>query len=410
MQLNLLLFPMIVVGSLCLCVNASAQTGGEADSLRVTKDPIKINILGSYYEQDGIHSPVTGGTGTEYLTNIAPSIGVIYPLDSIRTLMLDAAIDFYSSASSDNINNPYLDPKHVSSASAHDARQYGTLTYKVKNKQKHTERSVFAGLSSEYDVNGISFGVKFQKADKEENKDISISAKYFYDDWRLIYPSEFRGGSEQLLPTDKRHTLSFSVTGSLNINKRMKAALTLDGVYQKGILSTPFHRVYFSDIPEAKIEILPGERIKFPIGLRYNYHLADFIILKTFNRLYVDTWGLTAFTTKIEVPIKINSVLRVYPFYRMHIQQQASYFAPYQESLSTDMFYTSDYDLSSFTSHKLGLGLSIEPLFGFARAKVPFKHRSVAMFKGIDLRFANYSRSDGLSAWLVTAGVRFEIK
>ena len=82
------------------------------------------------------------------------------------------------------------------------------------------------------------------------------------------------------------------------------------------------------------------------------------MILKTFYRYYSDTWGVTANTFEITMPIKLPNDFRIYPFYRYHIQKQTSYFAEYQEHLSTDEFYTSDFDLSSFSSHKYGLGIS----------------------------------------------------
>lgn len=102
---------------------AQDQTDSEK---KVKLDDIEINILGSYYEQDGNHSPVTGGQGTELLDNIAPSITVVVPLDTIQTIDFTGGIDVYSSASSDNIDNPYLVANHISGESSQDTRVYGT--------------------------------------------------------------------------------------------------------------------------------------------------------------------------------------------------------------------------------------------------------------------------------------------
>jgi hypothetical protein len=392
-----------------LGILVSVSSSAQEDSTKVKLDDIEISFLGSYYEQDGNHSPVTGGIGTEQLTNIAPTFSINIPIDTVRTITFDGAVDFYSSASSDNINNPFLDPGHVSSASAHDSRIYGTLGYKRKNNQKNTTKGIFVGASAEYDVSSVSGGVSFSKSSKDHNKDISLKASYFFDNWSLIYPVEFRNGSEQYLTTDLRHSFNFSATGSVVINKRMSASLTTDAVVQRGMLSTPFHRVYFSDAANAKIEQLPGQRFKMPIGLRFNYHLTDFLILKTFYRFYFDNWGLTAHTLKAELPIKLGNTFRLYPFYRFHVQSAADYFSPHGEASVLDTYFTSDYDLSGLTSNKVGVGLSIAPLYGLLRYKRIFKKDKLGILKSIDFRYANYSRSDGFKANTYSIALKMNI-
>jgi len=381
----------------------------QRDSAKIQLDDIQINFLSTYYQQDGNHSAVTGGVGTEQLTNLAPAISVIIPFDTVRTITLDGAVDFYSSASSDNINNPYLDPNHVSGASSKDSRQYYTVGYKKKKKENRSEKGISLGLSSEYDVTSFSAGGSWSKESKDHNKDFSIKAHYYFDDWKLIYPVEFRLGNDNYLPTDKRHTFSFSGTGNFVLNKKMSLGISADVVAQSGMLSTPFHRVYFNDYNEAKIEILPALRIKVPIAIRLNYHITNNLIIKSFYRFYSDSWGISGHTMKLELPIKIKQGLRLYPFVRYHSQIGARYFAKSGEHSITEQYYTSDFDLSGLSSFKYGLGFSIDPLYGIGRFKGPFKKR-LTMFKGFDLRVANYSRSDGFTAWMITTGLRFKVQ
>ena len=115
------------------------------DSSKIKLKDIEVNFIASYYEQDGNHSPVTGGIGTEYLTNMAPTLSIKVPLDSFRTLNVDGGVDFYSSASSDNISNPYLDPDQVSGASAEDERSYVNIDYSKKKGQ--FEKGISGGVS-----------------------------------------------------------------------------------------------------------------------------------------------------------------------------------------------------------------------------------------------------------------------
>ena len=101
MQLKLILFVICIF----LGLVPSAQI--LSDTSKVHLEDVSIDFLFNYYEQDGIHSPVTGGLGTEKLNNIAPSVIVNIPIDTLRSISYSGGVDYYSSASSDNINNPY---------------------------------------------------------------------------------------------------------------------------------------------------------------------------------------------------------------------------------------------------------------------------------------------------------------
>ena len=86
--------------------------------------------------------------------------------------------------------------------------------------------------------------------------------------------------------------------------------------------------------------------------------------------------------------------------FRYYTQQQSKYFAPYEGHVSTDKFYTSDYDLSTFTANQYG--------FGFGYTDI-FTNTKIWKFglKNIDFRYNHYDRSDGLSANIFTFGVKF---
>ena len=384
------------------------QSWAQEDTTKVKLEDITIDFLASYYQQDGNHSPVTGGIGTEELTNIAPAIIVNIPLDSVKSISFNGGVDFYSSASTDNINNPFLDPNHVSGASASDARAYVTVGWKKKNKKTNSERSIYAGLSSEFDVFSLSGGASFLKSSKDNNRSFYAKAMYFFDYWKLIYPVEFRNGEVSYLNTNIRHSFNLSLTGSTNLNKRMSFSVTTDFVAQTGLLSTPFHRVYFQNQELPRIEMLPSSRFKVPVGLRLNYHATDFLIVKTFYRYYWDNWSLTGHTAEITLPIKISQAFRVYPFYRYSSQNGARYFAGFGEHLESEEFFTSDFDLSTLSSHKYGLGISVQPLFGFFRFGGGKKNR-VTLVKAMDLRYAYYQRSDGLKAGVISFEMKINI-
>ena len=82
----------------------------ESDSTIVFKkrvlEHIEVDFLASYYNQDGEHSAVSGGIGSEKLSDMASNIVISIPLNDDDVLTVDGGISAYSSASSSNIN-PY---------------------------------------------------------------------------------------------------------------------------------------------------------------------------------------------------------------------------------------------------------------------------------------------------------------
>lgn len=396
-------YSLLFLCFLLVSVAGFAQTN---DTAKVHLDDITLDFVSSYYSQDGNNSPVTGGRGTEQLTDFANVVTINIPTDTIRSLNIKGGIDFYSSASSDNINNPFLLPNHISGASGSDARKYLTVGKKVKNNQKRTQVGYSGGVSQEFDVLSLSIGGSFSKMSKDKNKELSFHANYFYDTWTLIYPYELRGNGIDVLSTNIRKSLSLTTTASSVINKKMQASISSDIVYQSGLLSTPFHRVYFQEQSSAKIEYLPASRLKLPLALRFNYSIRHNLILRTYFRYYWDSWNINAQTYNIELPVKISNYFTVYPFYRHHTQTAAKYFAAYKEHSLTEEFYTSDYDLAGLSSNKYGLGVRIAPLYGIGRFKISDK-RGIALFKSMDIRYSQYKRSNGLTASIISFGLNF---
>ncbi len=381
----------------------------------------EINILSSYYDQDGNHSPVTGGTGTEQLTDFTPTIIVNVPLDSAKQLSINFGIDFYSSASTDNIDD-------VSSTSSSDSREHVDFSYTQRLPYRRETFTVSGGLSSEYDVNSVSFGGSWTKESKDGNRELSFNGKAFLDKWKIYSPDEFRsqgvGDGQQ---SDSRNSYAFGIGYGQILSKRLQASISGEIVYQDGMLSTPFHRVFFNDGVDVsglterqlinssklrRVENLPGTRVKLPFGIRLNYYASDFIVLRSHYRFYWDDFGIVGNTFDLEAPLKITPFFSVIPFYRYHTQTTADYFKPFGEHLDGETtYFTSDNDLAGLNSHKAGIGIRYSPVYGVGRFKFPgFKDGTLVNFKGIDLRFAKYHRSDGLDAWIASFDLSFGIK
>jgi hypothetical protein len=398
-----------------LFLNSQAQDDKEYK--KKVLEQTEIDLLYSYYKQDGDHSAVTGGKGTEEITNHAPIMIVSTPLSDDEVLTVEGGVDYYTSASSSMIN-PF-DGKssngkfEYSGASEKDARAHLDVTYEKSNDSRTKTWGLMAGLSNEYDYTSFNLGASLNKSFNDNNTEFGAKVRAYIDNWKILYPSEFRG-NDSFVKLDKSNRNSYSLSLSLAqiLSRNLQVVFMTDLVYQTGLLSTPYQRVYFSDKPITTqqnfelahdIERLPDTRFKLPIGMRLSYYVNDIFTVRTFYRFYTDDWGLSAHTASIEVPIKLNRNFMFYPTYRYHTQTGVDYFAAKGEHLSTEKYYTSDYDLSDISSHQVGFGFRYEPVYSI------MKFGSKLKMKSIDFRYNNYKRSDDLKADIVSLAIKFTL-
>lgn len=467
--------------------------GQEKDTTVVFKKRVlestEVDFMFSYYDQDGVHSSVSGGIGSEKLDDLATNIIVAMPLNDDDVLTVDLGLSAYSSASSSNIN-PFNStsgasggggggdddegdddggggasgsgptPWQASSgASGNDILISAVANYTHNSDDRNFIWNADVSFSSEYDYTSVGFGGGVTKLFNEKNTEVSIKANAYIDQWQPIYPTElheyslygsnfqnqgyFSGvtildqngqPSTSYVPSKftpvtsvNRNSYSASFAFSQVLTKNFQFSVFFDVLQQQGLLSSPYHRMYFADKPNYyigqpeyineytstsnngvyeladDIERLPDNRFKLPIGARFNYYINERFIVRTYYRYYTDDWDLKAHTFNIEIPVKISDKFTAYPIYRYYTQTQAKYFAPFETHLSTEQFYTSDFDLSTFSANQYGFGVSYTDLFAKARIF------SFGM-KNIDFRFNHYIRSDGLTANIGTIGFKFVLQ
>jgi len=386
---------LITVGLWLASWYASAQ--GVVDSVYKKRNlsQTEIQVLMPYYLQAGNHSAVTGGIGTEELSVYAPEIYISHQPDSARRVSVDAGVDIITSASTDNIN--YI----RSSASRVDARWHGHVGYSKKVAGTQAWLGAQTGFSIESDYASLPLGITYAHQKKDGMREVKVGVQAFYDDLRwgrinpgyyrptkLIYPSELR--TQEWYSSYRRTSYNLTLAIYQVLNKRMQMALFPEVAYQYGLLSTPFHRVYFNDPARSlRVEKLQGRRLKIPLGIQLNWFITDRIIIRTYYRRYWDTFGIHSHTAQIEMPVKVTPFFTIAPLGRYYVQTAARDFKPYaQHDIQSD-FYSSDYDLSAFRSYKLGLTLRYAPVRPMGKGYI---------WKSIDFRYSRYWRSDGLSA------------
>ncbi len=375
-----------------------AQDTGNVYSKRVVLET-EFEVLLGYYGQDGNHSAVTGGEGTEKLTVIPMSLSVTENIDTTNRLLINGGVDLITSASTDNIDFA------VSSASYKDRRLWLTLGYARKFHKSGLDAGVGFGASVESDYLSYQPALWLDWTSRNLMSAISVRMQGYIDDLRwgrfneqykrpvsLVYPVELRG--TEWFDEYMRYTVNTDVSFRQDLTKRLNFGLFTGFYAQTGLLSTPFHRVYFADTSAVSVEKLPGERYKLPVGILLNAFATSRWVIRFYYRYYWDNFGIRAHTLSVETPVVLSKHFRLNPFFRFYTQTQSYYFNPYGEHFWESKYYTSDYDLSAFNSYKIGVGLRF----------IPFKRlgKSTTVFKEIAARYAFYYRSDGLSAHIVT--------
>ncbi|MCW3117815.1 MAG: hypothetical protein JWM28_1897 [Chitinophagaceae bacterium] len=371
-------------------MNSSDTSGYKQRKLKIEE----VNFVSGYYLQNGSNSAVTGGIGTEKLSDFANTLDVVLLKTDKHnrqfTWAAEFGIDNYTSASSDNI-----DPTTVSGPSSHDTRTYFSAGWSEKDA-KNNKFGITGAFSTEFDYKSIGLGANYSRTSADNNREFALSVQSYFDRWTVIYPVELRppGGAFSGHSGDyqPRNSYSASLSWSQVVNKRLQLAVLMDVVSQMGLLATDYQRVFFND-NSVRIEVLPASRYKLPMGIRANYFIDDRFIVRSYYRYYMDDWGVRAHTASLELPVKLNAFLSISPFYRFNQQSAAKYFAAYGLHATTDMFYTSDFDLSAFHSSFFGTGVRFSPEKGVLKIK---------NWSSLEIRYGHYIRSTGLHSDILT--------
>ena len=389
----------------------------------------EVNLISTYYNQNGDHSPILGGRGSEQVNEFTSLIelkltGYTNP-NYIHTLTGEFGFAQHTAASQAWVSSSGASRKE-------GTRIYPSLQWSLKNVALKTEYSAGISYSYEYNYHSLTLNGGFSKANKNNgefqakftgsfdrvvliaaetmSKNDPIIANYALSSTTptlskplMVVTAASGGGTtttttreneEENTPTFPRTTLTTSFSYNQVINTRSQVALLADLSGQFGFLGLPFHRVFFSDINNSKIENLPSQRLKLPIGIRYNYFIGDNIILRAYYRYYMDTWGIKAHTASLEVPYKISPLFSVSPFYRFYTQTAADYFAPFAQHLSTDQYFTSNYVYSAFKSHFYGVGIK----WNTVDSKI---------LKGLELRYGHYTQTTSLTSNVISLNLKF---
>lgn len=363
-----------------------------------------VELVYSHYSQNGSNSAVTGGIGTEKLTVYAPSFQVKQSKNNF-SFSLKLGSDIISSASTDKIDFV------KSSASILDARTYANLQISELFPKKKLKVSIGTGFSIESDYFSLPLNFALEKQSKDKSRTFGLDVQMFFDDLRwgrlnsdyyapqfLIYPSELR--YNDWFKTKKRQSYNLKTSLTQIINKRNTIGFFPELSIQTGLLSTPFHRVYFVD-STVTVEKLPDLRTKLSLGFKWNSFVGGRTVLRNSLGLYSDNFGILGVSVENETAIKCNSVLTITPNFRIYSQKGSRYFAPYRQHIQSEEYYTSDYDLSNFWTFKPGVGISYFPVKSIG------KHM---YWQELKIRYSFLYRTNQLQAHIISLVCNFSHK
>ena len=344
---------------------------------------LEVDFLVGYYDQDGDHSPVTGGIGTEDQQVVEPVFLVRWKMNDKWSLNGALGVDNITSASTDNIDT------EVSSASRLDSRVF-TNTEFVRSVGDNQQVGFSLGFSKEYDYTSTSLGLSWARNFNQNNTTFYASASHYADEVELYDIDGIVQG------TADRDTTDLSIALTQVLSKKTVGTIELSYSMQDGFLSTPFHEVILAptgDQPTGGViaERLPDSRERLAFGLRLNHAFSNRVVQRFSYRFYDDDFDVQAQTIEAETHFRLPTKREawIFPILRFHTQDGSSYFGLPGTFTLADNFFTADRDLSGFDSEKYGFGTKI----GLEGTSAWF-----AGVRDFEFRVTRYERDDGLEA------------
>lgn len=428
----------------------------------------EIDILTSYYTQDGKKAAITGGVGDEELVDLALNINVAIPLNEDDVFSIDATVSAYTSASSSNLNpftmNTIGSPWVAGTgASKSDIWASGNFGYSHSSEDRNSTYNASLNFAKEYDYTSIGTGFGYTKLLNEKNTSISASINIYLDSWNPQFPIElntytassgnlnsgifngrdildqngniidknnpsiaWRAFKKSNIPDKKRNTYSLSLSFSQLLSNKSQFSIFSDLVIQKGWLANPSQRVYFGDIANYYI----GNPTNIPFytttANKDLFHLAD------------DIERLPESRIKIPIGIRFNHYINTYlilkTYYRYYfddwgisahtlnlelpikISQKFTLYPNYRFYNQTQTDYFAPYDQLTSTSNYYTSDNDLSKYnanqFGLGikyKDILYSKHLWIFGLKNVTINYNYYKRNTGLNAHIFSFGTKFII-
>ena len=254
-------------------------------------------------------------------------------------------MDMVSSASIDVVTtaSPYTETRTQMSAGldALNGKTQYSVNFTNSDEDDYTANSASLDISQDVfgDLTNVSFG--FSRGWDEVRK---------------------RGDADFSEPIDRS---TYRVGVSQIVTPRLMMGLNYELVSDEGFLNNPYRSVRYLDPGSAtgfafQPEVYPHTRTSNAASLNARYFLPYRAAVHGEYRFFTDTWGIDASTVQVGYTHPWGKQWIFELTYRWYDQSAADFYSDLFPRADAQNFLARDKELSTFTSHMIGLGASYE--------------------------------------------------
>lgn len=261
-------------------------------------------------------------------------------------------MDMVSSASIDVVTtaSPYTETRTQMSAGfdALNGKTQYSVNFTNSDENDYTANSASLDISQDMfgDLTNVSFG--FGRGWDEVRK---------------------RGDTDFAEPIDRS---TYRVGVSQILTPKLMMGFNYELVTDEGFLNNPYRSVRYLDPGSAsgfafQPEVYPNTRTSSAASLNARYYLPYRAAVHGEYRFFTDTWGIAANTVQVGYTQPWRKEWIFEFTYRWYDQSAADFYADLFPRQDAQNFLARDKELSTFTSHMIGLGATYElPAFGWS--------------------------------------------
>ena len=254
-------------------------------------------------------------------------------------------MDMVSSASIDVVTtaSPYTETRTQMSAGldALNGKTQYSVNFTNSDEDDYTANSASLDISQDVfgDLTNVSFGFSRGWDEVRRNGDADFSEP--------IDRSTYRVGVSQI------------------VTPRLMMGVNYELVSDEGFLNNPYRSVRYLDPGSAtgfafQPEVYPHTRTSNAASLNARYFLPYRAAVHGEYRFFTDTWGIDANTVQVGYTHPWGKQWIFELTYRWYDQSAADFYADLFPRADAQNFLARDKELSTFTSHMIGLGASYE--------------------------------------------------
>jgi hypothetical protein len=268
------------------------------------------------------------------------SVSANYYMDMVSS----ASIDVMTTAS------PYTETRTQMSAAldALNGKTQYSVNFTNSDENDYTANSASLDISQDMfgDLTNVSFGFSRGWDEVRKRGDTDFS--------EAIDRSTYRVGVSQIL------------------TPKLMMGLNYELVSDEGFLNNPYRSVRYIDPGSAsgfafQPEIYPRTRTSNAASLNARYYLPYRAAVHGEYRFFTDTWGIDANTVQVGYTHPWGKQWIFELTYRWYDQSAADFYSDLFPRQDAQNFLARDKELSTFTSHMIGLGATYElPSFGWS--------------------------------------------